>query len=166
MPTNLKNLSYESNEPSFLRKLRAENTGVASDHQERSVARIKPSKEAADDDGPTYVLEGSNDTLSKAEYEALTNGQANENKGAESNLQKSAGEGAETGDENVQADEKDGRVSKQQTTGIGKSHKKRKLGKVVGTEEMQEEPSKKKKDQKLKKKTKAVKLSFGDDEAG
>ncbi|KAL9086471.1 MAG: hypothetical protein Q9165_007087 [Trypethelium subeluteriae] len=165
MPANLKNLSYESNEPSFLRKLRAENTVVASGQQERPVARAKRSKEVADDDDPTYVLEGSNDTLSKAEYEALNNAQASENKDADAKSQTSAGERAETGDEKLQADEKDGRASKQQTTGIGKSHKKRKSGKVVGTDEMQEELSEKKRDQKPKKKTKALKLSFGDDEA-
>lgn len=149
--------SPESNEPSFLRKLRAENAGVLSDRQERPIARPKRTKNAEEDDGPTYVLEESNDTLSKAEYEALVNSDET------SKNQVAAGAEA-TSDERSKAGEKD--QQKQQTIEIGNPKKKRKLGKIVGTDEAQEATAERKSDKKPKKKTKAVKLSFGDDETG
>ena len=64
--------SAESNEPAFLRKLRGEHGGDGSGRHERPLAR--PRKQTTDgdeDDQPTYVMENSQDTMSKEEYEAL-----------------------------------------------------------------------------------------------
>ena len=185
MSSKLKNLSYgmllgqffltpktltavkDSHEPSFLRKLREENVGLAPDRQERPVARPKRSKDAADDDSPTYVIEESNDTLSKAEYEALVKeeARASEEKVADS-ATAAVGDGAGAGDEQNKANRKDGQTSKQQTTNIGKAQQKRKLGKVVGADDAQTANGEKRLDKKPKKKVKGVKLSFGDDEVG
>ena len=65
--------SVDSKEPSFLRKLKAEHGGEDSVRHERPQAR--PRKQPMgpeDDDLPTYVVEGTQDTLSKEEYEALS----------------------------------------------------------------------------------------------
>ncbi|MCJ1402751.1 hypothetical protein MMC11_005972 [Xylographa trunciseda] len=72
MAFNAKNLTYESKEPAFLRRLKNEYGGGNSDRHERPSARPRKQKHSEDDeDEPTYVDEDSNDTLTKAEYEAI-----------------------------------------------------------------------------------------------
>jgi len=72
MAFNAKNLTYESKEPAFLRKLKNEYGGSNSDRHERPSARPRKQKDGEDDDDePTYVDEESNDTLTKAQYEAI-----------------------------------------------------------------------------------------------
>jgi Domain of unknown function (DUF4604) len=69
-----KNLQFEKKEPAFLRKLRGEITGSQTEDPDRhqlSAARPKKPKHDDEDDGPTYVLEGSSTTVSKAEYEEM-----------------------------------------------------------------------------------------------
>ncbi|KAI9711834.1 MAG: hypothetical protein M1820_001979 [Bogoriella megaspora] len=158
MAPNPKNLAYNANEPSFLRKLRSENAGLGSNTQERPIPRQKRARDPADDDGPTYVLEESNDTLSKAEYEALVKGDGGAEDGSKVVDEKEEGK--------KDGDAKDGKSSEQQTAGVGKVQKKRKVGKVVGRDEEQEgadEKAKKETKAKPKKKTKGVQLSFGED---
>ena len=66
------NNEIESNEPAFLRKLRNEYRGDDSARHERPLARPrKHVKDGDEDDQPTFVVEGSQDTLTKVEYEAL-----------------------------------------------------------------------------------------------
>ena len=66
------NNKVEPNEPAFLRRLKSEYQGGDPARHERPPARPrKHVREGEDDDQPTYVLEGSQNTLSKAEYEAL-----------------------------------------------------------------------------------------------
>ena len=68
-------LKPESPEPAFLRKLRSEYGNGDSGRQERPIARPrKPTKVGEEDDEPTYVMEGSQDALSREEYEALSSG--------------------------------------------------------------------------------------------
>lgn len=92
MSFNAKNLTYgpstctksiyqilidipESNEPSFLRKLKSEYGGNNSGRHERPLARPRKHRGADEDedDAPTYVDEESHDTFTKTEYEALMN---------------------------------------------------------------------------------------------
>ncbi|PGH27672.1 hypothetical protein AJ80_00687 [Polytolypa hystricis UAMH7299] len=81
MSFKAKNLSYERNEPAFLRKLRGQyGEGDRAPQQRRPV---KP-KSHDDDDEPTYVDEESNEIISKEEYKALLEG----------------GEGGPTGEQN------------------------------------------------------------------
>ncbi|KAJ9638872.1 hypothetical protein H2201_004601 [Coniosporium apollinis] len=167
MSFKAKNLSYEQNEPAFLRRMRGEVAGIDPHRHERQVARPKRLKNGdEEDDGPTIVDE-SNDTLSKAEYEALMGEKVEKESDAEpaesatSALQDGNGNG-----EDVQEKEDGGLVKKQQIAEAGKSQKKRKVGKVVGEAEEEEEDRQQKKPEakKVKKKVKAVKLSFGDDD--
>ncbi|MCJ1389424.1 hypothetical protein MMC18_002281 [Xylographa bjoerkii] len=72
MAFNAKNLTYESKEPAFLRKLKNEYGDRNSDRHERPLARPRKQKDGEDDDDePTYVDVESNDTLTKAQYEAI-----------------------------------------------------------------------------------------------
>ncbi|KAF2462105.1 hypothetical protein BDY21DRAFT_277391 [Lineolata rhizophorae] len=158
MSFKAKNLSYEAKEPAFLRRLRGE---VAADpgtesRDRPSVARPKRLKNDDDDDEPTYVVEGSHDTLSKAEYDALVSGKSPD------------GEDGETKAGAPESSSKDAKEDpsrkKQHVAEVGQHQKKRKAAKVVGdaAEDTQDAPRSRPK--KPKKKTKAVKLSFGDDE--
>ncbi len=70
--TFAKQQPIESNEPSFLRKLRGEFGGTDAVRHERPIPRPrKVMTDGDDEDQPTYVVEESQDTLSKEEYEAL-----------------------------------------------------------------------------------------------
>lgn len=61
----------ESNEPNFLRKLKGQYGGGNAVRHERPLARPKKQKAEDEDDAPTYVVEDSHDTMTRAEYEAL-----------------------------------------------------------------------------------------------
>ncbi|KAF2397687.1 hypothetical protein EJ06DRAFT_132815 [Trichodelitschia bisporula] len=80
MSTNIKgkDLTYDSTLPPFLRRLRGEIAGQTSDPDRHANPVARPQRlrnqKDDDDDAPTYVLEDTNDTLSKAEYEALIKG--------------------------------------------------------------------------------------------
>ena len=74
MSSRSKNLEYEANEPAFLRRLRAQNAGGDGRH-ERPLARPKKARTDDEDDAPAYVVQDSNETLSKAEYETLLKSQ-------------------------------------------------------------------------------------------
>ena len=158
-----KNLQFDANEPAFLRRLRGEVRGEVQDpdRQINPVALPKKPKrlEKDEDDAPTYVLEGSDATISKAEYEALT--------------------GKHTEDENKTGDPKNNEQEKEETSdrskptqkvaGVGAASRKRKAARVgIDTEEedaaevknetLQSAPKK------MKRKPKKVnKLSFADD---
>ena len=65
-------LVLESEEPTFLRKLKSEYGGSNADRHASQLARPRKQKDNDDDDDePTYVDEESNDTVTKAEYEAI-----------------------------------------------------------------------------------------------
>lgn len=116
-------------------------------------------KDDDEDDAPTYVLEDTNQSMTKAEYEAMVAG-----KDAD------AGDAAQNDEEASKA--KDLAQSKDNIVEVGKATKKRKAAKIIG-EQKDEEPNETKESaepekkvvKKAKKKAKAVKLTFGDDEA-
>ena len=136
----MSNWHIESNEPAFLRKLRGEHSDRDSSRHERPLARPRKQVwEGEPEDQPTYVVEDSQDTLSKAEYEALLAANGLDKQGgikepssaklrhdieeAESGMNKMAREAAPV---------------RQQVAGIGRSIK-RPLAKAVGDEEAEEE---------------------------
>lgn len=169
MSFKAKSLSYEQNEPAFLRRMRGEVAGIDPHRHERQIARPQRLENGDDeDDGPTIVDE-SNDTLSKAEYEALVGGKVDgeDEEGAK------LGEGInpagledEKRERETKTEEVGATLKKQQIAEVGKNQKKRKVGKVVGEAEGEEGDQQQKKPEakKVKKKAKAVKLSFGDDD--
>ncbi|OJD34308.1 uncharacterized protein BKCO1_2400069 [Diplodia corticola] len=175
MAFNPKNLSYDHKEPAFLRRMKGDLTaGRDTDRHERPVARPKRLKrDDEEDDGPTYVVEESNDTLTKAEYEALVNGTTEESPAAHA-----TSDAAEGKDGDEVAAEK-AKPKQQQVASVGGASKKRKAVKIGGDADDEErdesradeksgkaeDPQKKEtKPKKPKKKAKAVKLSFGDED--
>lgn len=155
-------LTYESNEPAFLRRLKGEVAGSGGDpdRHARPIARPRLKRDEDDEDAPTYVVEESGDTLSKADYEAmlakLENASAEDGESAPKVVSEA------DGDKQVPAD-----TSKQTVAEVGNSSKKRKAGKVIGSDEAGadegEDNGKKTAKKNVKKKSKAVKLSFDND---
>ena len=159
----------DSNEPTFLRKLKAQYGEGETARHERPIAR--PRKQLiegeGDDDQPTYVVEGTSDTVSKEEYEALVRDPSVSDKeplnGESSSLSKTKEEGKPT--------EPDARVidsdpKQEKSAAIGSSSKKR-LVKAVGGEEQGDDvdtarPGEAQKKNKLKK-AKKIKLSFDEE---
>ncbi|EWC48145.1 hypothetical protein DRE_02249 [Drechslerella stenobrocha 248] len=165
-----KNLSYESKEPAFLQRLRAQAAGT---YRQPPSNRPKGLRNPDDDeeDQPVYVLED-NTTLSSKEFEALKDGADTPPEGAEGAEDQPSASG-----DPPASDSKD--VSKKPEHAVlevGKKVQKRKIAKVVGattsSDEGEEEQEGKDKDKDKKvpaRKTKRtrpkqkVKLSFGDD---
>ena len=121
-------------------------------------------KEGEQDDQPTYVLEESQDNLSKAECEALiaaANASTDDEKHVTSSEKTS--NGAEEGEPRKDEVAREAVLVKQPVAGIGGSIK-RKLAKVIGPEEDEEGSDKMdsgKTSKKVKvKKGKKMKLSF------
>ncbi|KAK6350103.1 hypothetical protein TWF696_006350 [Orbilia brochopaga] len=161
-----KNLSYESREPAFLQRLRAQAAGV---HQERPLNRPKKQRNPEDDeeDQPVYVLED-NSTLSSKEFEALkdeTEAKAKaeaEEDGTNSELTLTS--------KPPEGDQKGKEKGKDAVLEAGAKAQKRKIAKVVGAEASGDDAEEKKDEKKEEvRKTKKprpkqkVKLSFGDD---
>lgn len=114
-------------------------------------------KDDDEDDAPTYVLEDTNQSMTKAEYEAMVAG---------GDAEKS--EDATTGDNEATKDLATTHP-KGNIVEVGKATKKRKAAKVIAEEkdsEAQESKGPEKVAKKAKKKGKPVKLSFGDEEGG
>ena len=117
-------------------------------------------KQDDDDDAPTYVLEDTNQSMTKEEYEAFVK----EKDSVEDQIKEGATEGSPK-----DSDAK----PKDKITEVGTNAKKRKVAKIINDEP---EDSKaglndaKKTDakpvKKPKKKAKTVKLTFGDEEGG
>ncbi|KAF8425142.1 hypothetical protein EV426DRAFT_708766 [Tirmania nivea] len=74
-----KSLSYEMEEPAFLRRLRQGQSG--GEQQQRYIApRNKKRSIDDDEDAPTYVLEGGNDTITVEEFKALNGSKSGDDK--------------------------------------------------------------------------------------
>jgi hypothetical protein len=152
-----KDLAYEAGEPAFLRRLRGQIAGDVSVRHDAPIARNKRMKQDDEDDAPTYVLEDGNESLSKAEYEAMVAG-------------KDPGDAAEETDDTPQADQVvEKEKSKDRIVEAGQVARKRKAVKVGG-DFQEEDRLLKVKDGKVtkkpKKKVKPIKLSFGDEANG
>ncbi len=126
----------DSNEPAFLRKLKGE-YGGDSVRIERPLARPRKQKVGEDEDeGPTYVQEDSNDTISKSEYDALVK---NNEVGKE---EKNVAPPTKSDDhirslEKLDKSPRDPAPFKQHVAGIGRNAKRR-LAKTVGEDEEME----------------------------
>ena len=184
MSIKSKDLSYDkaASQPAFLQRLRDQNSAIdASGRHERPVARAQRIRSNKDDeeDAPAYVLEGSSETLTKAEYEKLTLGgegakDVDAKFGSVKDMVTGELQGQSPKASGALPDEEDetkGVTTRKPGTvdaGTGAS-KKRKMAKVVGgddADEDQEAAGSKEhiKPKKIKKKGKPIKLSFGDEE--
>jgi hypothetical protein len=165
MSLKSKNLQFEANEPSFLRRLRGQARGGIDDEGRHINPVALPKRprrlENDEDDAPTYVVEGSHETLSKDEYEAMKVGDDPDNK--------DAGEEAGEGDKPTSIS----RTAVQRVAEAGVSMKKRKATRIgddgdnakEGDAALATKPqSSARQTKKSKKKAKTIKLSFGDDD--
>jgi hypothetical protein len=80
MSLKAKNLEFDKSQPAFLRRLRGEIVGQGDGDPDRHHnAAVRPKRpdrlDAGEDDGPTYVIEDTNATLTKDEYEAMVKGE-------------------------------------------------------------------------------------------
>lgn len=171
MPTKVKGLEYQANEPAFLQRMRAQNTGGDGRH-ERPVPRPRRGKNNDDeDDAPAYVMEDTNDILSKDDFEKMKAGEDGQAVDTDANISgEMKGDGphmsgalpSEDGKATAGGDKPSHGRAKEAKVGL----KKRKAAAVVGqTDDHDDEdktqgtaPSKK-----AKKKGKPIKLSFDDD---
>lgn len=173
-----KDLTYDKNasQPAFLQRLRDQNSAISSSgRHEQPIARAQRAKNPNndDDDAPTYVVEGSSETLTKAEYEKLTSGDGDDAKDKFGDV-KDMVTGELTGDSpkasGALPDEDEAPARASATVDAGKATKKRKVAKVVGGDDDEDEKTTndtskdESKPKKPKKKGKPMKLSFGDDE--
>lgn len=118
-------------------------------------------KDEDEDDAPTYVLEDTNQSLTKEEYDALVSGK--DGKGENNAVVE---ETEQKADRDADSKPKD-RIAE-----VGTSSKKRKAAKIIGDDQgdgtteadRDSEKPAPKTAKKPKKKAKAVKLTFGDDE--
>ena len=115
-------------------------------------------KQDDEDDAPTYVLEETNQSLTKEEYNALVSGKDSEE--TENTI----------GDEPGKQSAHEEKAPKDRIAEVG-TNKKRKVAKVVNVDQEQKPEADKnaqssdvKVVKKQKKKAKAVKLAFGDEE--
>ena len=116
-------------------------------------------KDDDDDDAPTYVMEETNQSLSKEEYDALVSGKDD----------KTDEPAADEAGANKDSDAKS--RSKEKIAEVGANAKKRKAAKIIGDDqdgskegETDVKKPEAKSAKKPKKKAKAVKLTFGEDE--
>lgn len=161
--------SLEANEPAFLRRLKAEHGGGDSSRHERPLARPrKQMKDGEEDDEPTYVVEASQDTLSKEEYEALVKGKVHDKAVNEETSSSTPSLAISKFNEKDDAHPSRNEPAKQKVAAIGASNKRR-LVKVVGDEDdeaaslVKGEPARQARTPKAKK-GKKVKLSFDAEE--
>ncbi|KAF2122926.1 hypothetical protein BDV96DRAFT_639481 [Lophiotrema nucula] len=165
MSLKAKNLEYDNTQPAFLQRLRGQIASGDTSRHEKPIPRNKRMKKDDDeDDAPTYVLEDTNQSLSKEEYDALVAGKDPKEKEDSAEKLKKQDNPA---DEEVQ--------SKERIAEVGKGSKKRKAVKVIGGSEEEEKDGSAKNivqtpDAKVikkpKKKAKPVKLSFDDQDEG
>ena len=168
-----KGLEFDRSQPAFLQRLRGEISGQTGDPDRHLDAQARPKRPkrlgAEEDDGPTYVMEDTNTTLTKDEYDALVTGGEN-----------GAAVGANAADGSATDDKGEGQPKQTQKLGAIGAAKKRKVIKVIGgDEEVDEvkeknEPTKSAKgedgERKIaekkgpKKKKAKVKMNFGDDD--
>jgi hypothetical protein len=169
MSQKAKNLHFEAKQPAFLRRLRGEVDNLTTNSsrdlsQDRRKRTLKPSDE---DDHPTYILEESGSTISKAEYEALLSSKDSAFKGEQ--------EAVTPGPDGKQLSPSSTKPSESATAKsvatIGINSKKRKATQIV-TEDLiggrdtgsSIESASRPANVKSRKKSKAIKLSFREDD--
>lgn len=131
--------------------------GEDSARHERPIPRNKRLKQDDEDDAPTYVLEDTNQSMTKEEYKAFVARDPEEGSKEHEIASKEAVREGES-------------KSKDKITEVGANAKKRKAAKIIGEQQdSKDEPKEAKAGdrnpvKKPKKKAKAVKLTFGDEE--
>ncbi|OAK95553.1 hypothetical protein IQ06DRAFT_309885 [Phaeosphaeriaceae sp. SRC1lsM3a] len=160
MSFKAKDLHFDNEQPAFLRRLRGELTSGDSARHEQPIPRNKRLKKDEEDDAPTYVLEDTKESLTKEEYEALVSG-----KDPKDETDEQTSESAQQASESIEQKPKD------KIAEVGAGTKKRKAAKIVNeehddgrTESSKHAEATTKGPKKPKKKSKTVKLTFGDDE--
>lgn len=136
--------------------------GEDSARHERPIPRNKRLKQDDEDDAPTYVLEDTNQSMTKEEYEEFIGKKKTEEVGDKE--QKDTPNDS-TNDEPAKPKDK--------ITEVGTNARKRKAAKIISDDQgdNKDQPKDEKKIdvktvKKPKKKGKAVKLTFGDEEEG
>lgn len=159
-------------EPAFLRRLRQGQSGM--EQQQRYIApRNKKSSTGDDEDAPTYVLEGGNETISVEEFKAMNSGDLDNDKEDEEKPDPPTTETGILPNEDTVSRTAQSGDTKEQLLEVGSKTNKRKAVKIVGaggdddkrSQEDDKIESKKRTGRKPKGKQK-VKLSFGEDESG
>ncbi len=123
MAFNAKNLHYDKNEPSFLRKLKGEFGNLDGRHNVQ-IARPKKDrlKTGDDDEDEPVIIDESGETIEKTEFERRVKGD-----------EEKAADGAEGGEEVAAVDgSKESERQKVAEIGASSGAKKRKVVKVVG----------------------------------
>lgn len=138
MSINAKNLSYDSHEPAFLRRLRGEVGGQNSVRHESQLARPKKQRnvDEEDDDAPTYVDETSHEVVPKDEFEALVK----RREGEDSKIRDSYRALPDEEEQKRRNGQTEPSPSKEQIASVG-TMSKRRLAKVIGNEEVQQPES-------------------------
>lgn len=136
--------------------------GQDSARHERPIPRNKRLKQDDEDDAPTYVLEDTNQSMTKEEYEEFISKKKTEEDGD-----------PEQEDPTIKPKKDDSTQPKDRITEVGANPRKRKAAKIISDEpgdDNHESKDIRKADTKTvkkpKKKGKAVKLTFGDEEEG
>lgn len=136
--------------------------GEDSARHERPVPRNKKLKQEEEDDGPTYVLEDTNQSMTKAEYEEFIG----QEKCKEDDK-------PEQEDATKESNNDEPAKPKDKITEVGANAKKRKAAKIISDEQGHNKGESKdgkmantKTVKKPRRKGKAVKLTFGDEEEG
>jgi hypothetical protein len=167
MSNKAKNLHFEAKQPAFLRRLRGEadtlDAGVS--HTVNQDLRRRAIKTSDEDDDPTYVLEESGSTISKAEFDALVSSK----EGAPGPEEAGKVETQPTLNPAVQSTSVESSSGKS-AAAIGINSKKRKATQVITEDSVREEntvssakSTNRPPNVRSKKKPKAIKLSFNDD---
>ncbi|KZZ93105.1 hypothetical protein AAP_02571 [Ascosphaera apis ARSEF 7405] len=142
MSFNSKNLHYDKNEPSFLKKLRSQyGSGNSALDRRNPVNRPGAAKRLLndpDEDEPTYVDEESNEVISREEYQSML-------KGEEGGQEKGGGEGKEGAE---QGQSQGSERSKAQLTAEIGGVKRKKQAKIIGGDDGESDDDEKKKKKK------------------
>lgn len=164
-----KDLTYEASLPPFLQRLHAQKAGRGGDpdRHEHAVARPKRVKNADEDDGPTVVDE-SGESVSMEEWEKLNSG-ANGDSDVKDKVDGDIDQVGRVADADTKDDEVRKGGEQKITDGTVMATKKRKVGKVVGEDDVDVEEKVfderlSKPVKKTKKKAKPIKLAFDDEE--
>lgn len=168
-----KDLTYSTDLPPFLQRLHAQKAGRGDqDRHERPLARPKREKVYDEEDEPTVVDE-SGELLSASEVKKLEHAGAAAEGAVVSGQDEGKADAEETDSGAINGVGKGRSAEQKITTGLVEATRKRKMGKVVGEDDIEEntekasnssgkpsQPTKKV----AKKKAKPVKLAFDDED--
>ncbi|EOA90402.1 hypothetical protein ACJQWK_08068 [Exserohilum turcicum] len=167
MSFKAKDLHFDSSQPAFLQRLRGQLQSGDTARHEHPIARNKRmNKDDDDDDAPAYVMEETNQSLTKEEYDALVSGK--DSKENEADAESAAGGAQQNAASGAESRPKD------KIAQVGANAKKRKAAKIIGDGQGDSKDEAERDDykpaakttKKPKKKAKAVKLTFGDEDEG